>query len=299
MQRNRGFVSSRVSSWNGTSPLTRPRLLGPSFSLQYLIIAGGGSGMWTGSGGGAGGMLEGQSPFNSNTTYTATVGAGGPAGVFPADPVNATNSFFGSLIAIAGGSGLTHGALNGNPGGSGGGSPIKTTGPAAGVGGSGVRGQGFRGGNGFIDSGWLGVCGGGGGAGGVGFNAGSTSGTNGQGGPGRVSDITGTEVTYAGGGAGGDVNSSFGTTGGVGGGGRSNADAPGTAGTVNTGSGGGGGGFTGTYWQGGAGGSGIIVLRYSSVLTINLGAGLTGSTATVGADRVTTITAGTGNVSWS
>jgi hypothetical protein len=39
-------------------------------------------------------------------------------------------------------------------------------------------------------------------------------------------------------------------------------------------------------------------LRYSNTRTITIGAGLTGSTATVGADKVTTITAGTGNVSW-
>jgi hypothetical protein len=40
-------------------------------------------------------------------------------------------------------------------------------------------------------------------------------------------------------------------------------------------------------------------LRYPSVLTITIGAGLTGTTTTVGTDKVTTITAGTGNVSWA
>jgi hypothetical protein len=40
-------------------------------------------------------------------------------------------------------------------------------------------------------------------------------------------------------------------------------------------------------------------LRYGSGRTITIGAGLTGSTATVGSDKVTTITAGTGNVSWA
>jgi hypothetical protein len=33
--------------------------------------------------------------------------------------------------------------------------------------------------------------------------------------------------------------------------------------------------------------------------TITIGAGLTGSTATDGSHKVTTITAGTGNVSWA
>jgi hypothetical protein len=48
-----------------------------------------------------------------------------------------------------------------------------------------------------------------------------------------------------------------------------------------------------------AGASGVVILRYSSIYGITIGAGLTGSTATVGANKVTTITAGTGNVSWA
>jgi hypothetical protein len=51
--------------------------------------------------------------------------------------------------------------------------------------------------------------------------------------------------------------------------------------------------------QGGAGGSGIVILSYPTDYTITIGAGLTGSTATVGSSKVTTITAGTGNVSWA
>jgi len=42
-----------------------------------------------------------------------------------------------------------------------------------------------------------------------------------------------------------------------------------------------------------------VILRYENAFTITIGAGLTGSTAPDGAYRVTTITAGTGNVSWS
>jgi hypothetical protein len=73
------------------------------------------------------------------------------------------------------------------------------------------------------------------------------------------------------------------------------------SGTANTGGGGGGaGGQAGVgNGNGGAGGSGVVILRYSSVFTITIGAGLTGTTATVGANKVTTITAGTGNVSWA
>jgi hypothetical protein len=68
---------------------------------------------------------------------------------------------------------------------------------------------------------------------------------------------------------------------------------------VNTGGGGGGAGGNGTN-NGGAGGSGVVILRYlTSIGTITIGAGLTGSTATDGSHKVTTITAGTGNVSWA
>jgi hypothetical protein len=42
-----------------------------------------------------------------------------------------------------------------------------------------------------------------------------------------------------------------------------------------------------------------VILRYATDFTITIGAGLTGSTSTVGANKVTTITAGTGNVSWA
>jgi hypothetical protein len=73
------------------------------------------------------------------------------------------------------------------------------------------------------------------------------------------------------------------------------------AGTANTGGGGGGGGGQSGVGNGNgaAGGSGVVILRYPSEFTITIGAGLTGTTSTVGANKVTTITAGTGNVSWA
>jgi hypothetical protein len=90
--------------------------------------------------------------------------------------------------------------------------------------------------------------------------------------------------------------------GGTGGGGNSGTYdgtvAPG-AGTVNTGSGGGAASDSGGPHTGGAGGSGVVILSYSSSYTITIGVGLTGSTSTVGANKVTTITAGTGVVSWA
>jgi hypothetical protein len=69
----------------------------------------------------------------------------------------------------------------------------------------------------------------------------------------------------------------------------------GTSGTANTGGGSGGDGSSNA-----AGGSGIIIFRYPDTRTITIGAGLTGSTAAPsGGNKVTTITAGTGTVSWS
>jgi hypothetical protein len=47
------------------------------------------------------------------------------------------------------------------------------------------------------------------------------------------------------------------------------------------------------------GNAGVVILRYSNALTITIGGGLTGTTSTTGSDKVTTITAGSGNVSWA
>ena len=86
--------------------------------------------------------------------------------------------------------------------------------------------------------------------------------------------------------------------GGLGGGGTGgvNAGAAATAGTANKGGGGGGGGGVDV---GAAGGSGVVILRYPTAYTITIGAGLTGTTATDGSSKVTTLTAGSGNVSWA
>jgi hypothetical protein len=51
---------------------------------------------------------------------------------------------------------------------------------------------------------------------------------------------------------------------------------------------------------GGAGGSGVVILRYPDAYTIsNPGGGLTFTTATDGDDKVTTFTAGTGNIEFA
>ena len=69
------------------------------------------------------------------------------------------------------------------------------------------------------------------------------------------------------------------------------------SGTVNTGGGAGGSGRYPSNITGINGGSGIVILRYESSLTIsNPGGGLTFSTATLGSDKVTQFTQGTGTI---
>jgi hypothetical protein len=70
---------------------------------------------------------------------------------------------------------------------------------------------------------------------------------------------------------------------------------------VNTGSGGGGCSESTTGGtNGGNGASGIVILRYPDTKTILIGAGLTGTTSGAsGGYKRTTLTAGTGNVSWT
>ena len=84
-----------------------------------------------------------------------------------------------------------------------------------------------------------------------------------------------------------------------GGGGKGGDGTIAVAGTANTGGGGGGGGQT-IEFNGKSGGSGVVILRYLSSYTITIGAGLTGTeSAASGGYKRATITAGTGNVSWT
>lgn len=241
-----------------------------SLSCDYLVIAGGGSGgrsysvSQAGGGGGAGGLLAATSYGVTATPYTVTIGAGGASVSTQATPGNyGSNSVFGAITATGGGRGgesaNQNGALTGGSGGGGGG-----TGGGNTVGGSPVAGQGYAGGNGYGQN----EGGGGGGAGGAGFN-GNWDGESlgGTGGPGlnysAWASATGTGASgyYAGGGAG----SMYGS-GGIGGGGNStpNRFANASPGQINTGSGGG--GAPGNYaLTTGAGGSGIVIIRYPKV----------------------------------
>jgi hypothetical protein len=226
----------------------------PNYSVNYLVVAGGGSGVGNyGGGGGAGGLLASSATLTSGTAYTITVGAGGAA-ASTGTGNNGTNSIIAGIATATGGGGSSLGGA-GSAGGSGGGGG---SGSGAGTfsGGAATSGQGFAGGSGQTDAVTYRSAGGGGGASAVGGN-GNGSGNAGAGGAGASSSISGSAVTYAGGGGGGGTGT--GGAGGTGGGGAGSASTTGTSGTANTG-GGGGGGFGG--FTSGAGGSGIVVIAY-------------------------------------
>jgi len=248
-----------------------------SLSCDVLVVAGGGAGGGNGSngggGGGAGGIFYATSQTLS-TAQTVTVGAGGassPPTTSLAGP-SGSNSTFGSLTAAVGGGGGGFGAANGAGqsgvnGGSGGGSGGSPGGLATGGSstqtGTGGTGYGFAGGT--SNSNWASA--GGGGAGAVGASATSTeSAATGGAGLNTWSSwlyATGTGVSgyIAGGGGGGYTSSSAGGSGGGGAGGAYNSTVA-VSGVANTGSGGGGSTGAYNYNISGAGGSGIIIVRY-------------------------------------
>jgi hypothetical protein len=205
------------------------------------------------------------------------------------------NSVFGSLTAIGGGGGVTHGTTGaGQNGGSGGGASQVYTAATFCNPGLGTDGQGFMGGQTPIGvNDWPGGSAGGGGAGGPGQRGGANIQGYGNGGIGRnfpqFASIGGSPAGwFGGGGGGGEVSHGFITEGGIGGGGTGTPDAVGANGVANTGGGGAGGGYNGPYYQGGNGGSGIIIVRYT------LPVRATGGTITlVGNDVIHTFTSGT------
>jgi len=272
-------------------------------SIEYLVIAGGGGGAGSDTngagngGGGAGGYrssvvgensgrlssAESMLTITKSTNYSVSIGGGGSGGAQAnyTSGVAGTNSVFATITSIGGGNGT-----NGNQGGTGGSGGAGSYGASAR--GLGTAGQGFDGGL-VVSPAAPYHAAGGGGAGQQGGDAVGAS-SAGAGGNGIASSITGSSVYRAGGGGSGNINNSGYSAGGLGGGGTANGN-----GGTNLG----GGGAGGAGRAGGAGGSGVVILRYTSALTITLGAGLTGSTTTVGANKVTTITAGSGNVSWA
>ena len=318
----------------GAGPDSSAVTITTPIDVEYLVVAGGGGGGNDhGGGGGAGGYRSSVSGETTGgggsaesalllapaTGYTVTVGAGGAGGLANRDATaqgaSGANSVFSTITSTGGGYGAGQSnSGNGNGGGAGG-----SGGGAAGFGSqyltfgtrtaSPVQGNNGARGTNNSDAEWLDYHGGGGGgAGGAGITSAQSGNPRPSGGVGLSSSISGVSTFYAGGG--GAANSYNSSTdngyGGNGGGGAGSTNLlTGRPGTANTGGGGGagcrytadgGGGLSGTA---GSGGSGVVILRYPSHLTITLGAGLTGSTATVSSNKVTTITAGSGNVSWA
>ena len=240
--------------------------------VEYLVVAGGGSGGgdFGAGGGGAGGMLTGTISSLVDGSYTITVGAGGAASTtadYPGFGNDGNDSSFGTLIDATGGGGGGMRNSDGRNGGSGGGAGGSFTGPfddpISSSGGSGTAGQGNNGGNTVEtdSSGRIRTGGGGGGAGTVGSDSLSTT-VGGSGGTGLTSSITGTSTYYAGGGGGGS-GSGAGGAGGSGGGGTGDSTTTGapeaTSGTDGLGGGGGG---SANNAPSGAGGDGIVIIRY-------------------------------------
>jgi hypothetical protein len=241
-----------------------------TYSVDFLVIAGGaGGGAIGGGGGGAGGYRTSTQSVAPGTVITVTVGDGGAGG-----PNDVTKGTSGSNSSISG-SGLS---TITSAGGGGGGSEDSSfrNGVSGGSGGGGSRSTGTGGsgntpntspsqgnnGTGGSDSSPYFAGGGGGGAGGV--AGASLIGDGGAGGVGTSSSITGSSVQRSGGGSGGCASggSSPVATGG-GGRGAENGSSAGVSGTANTGGGGGGGGYTrpsGPGSAGGAGGKGVVIL---------------------------------------
>lgn len=261
-------------------------------NAEVLMVAGGGGGgagndAGSGAGGGgAGGVVysSGQTLFAGNF-YTAAVGAGGSAGTSGGgNGGTGANSLFSSITVAQGGgygaysTGSGNASAGGNGGSGGGAANWNANGTTSG--GTGTVGQGNNGGS-VTGAGGGRTGGGGGGAGTAGTN-GSTTGTSatGNGGNGTTAYnawhiATGTGVASAGsyyiaggGGGAGDSEGNAGT-GGAGGGapgrGYSNSGSKtADSGTVNTGGGGGGCVLLSGAGPmvGGAGGSGLIIVRY-------------------------------------
>ena len=236
--------------------------------VDALMVAGGGGGGADNSGGGgAGGMVVHTGINVSAQGYTITIGGGG-SGAYQSHgdggpyAVNGSNTTAFGYTATGGGRGGSAGGANATSGGSGGGGAGEAASP---TGGAGTSGQGNNGGNEANAGG-----GGGGGKGAVGQN-GNVRGTSlgGFGGAGAQNNYeTGSNQYYAAGGNGGNENGQFETqtsTNGIGGVSNPNASTRGTDGAANTGAGGGGctHDTTADSPAGGAGGSGVVVIRYA------------------------------------
>ncbi len=265
-----------------------------SNKVSYVVIAGGGSGGSSnggGGGGGAGGYREGKcssDPYTASPlaatpcsalpvsvqNYPICVGGGGPPASPPGSGVGiqgnpGSNSIFSTIVSAGGGGGggdVCNGTNPGLPGGSGGGGG---KGPCSGGAPFGTGdnppttpAQGFPGGQGGHPN--TNYGGGGGGATAVGGNGSGPTTIGGPGGAGATSSIDGTPTGRAGGGGGQAEGQPVPAQGqATCGGARGNqTNNPGIAATINTGGGGGGTDSSPSTAPTGAGGSGIVIIRY-------------------------------------
>lgn len=260
-----------------------------ALTCDYVVIAGGGSGGAHNSGGGGGGGVRStitatggggtlESPLSLIAqNYAVTIGAGG-TGVTDTVGVNGNNSIFATVTSTGGGGGGSQTTGTVGSGGSGGGGSINAAGgtrTASPV-------QGFNGGTGVGGSN---SGAGGGGAGQVGSAAGGGGGAGGNGVQITTTGLFGASYYWAGGG-GGSAYSAGGGAGGLGGagGGHSSAGNGGSAGgsgfsagsagsgsfngdggSAGSNTGSGGGGANRQSGTSGAGGSGIVIVRYAMV----------------------------------
>jgi hypothetical protein len=278
----------------GSFTVTNAAVCAANNVVSYMVVAGGGgggsgysispdTGNASGAGAGAGGFREYKSPVTPYTAspldgnpggtavtvsaqaYPITVGGGGAAPPAPGtEASDGSNSVFSTIISAGGGKGGAN-KRNGGTGGSGGGRGGESN-PGPGANGntpSVSPPQGNPGGSGGFTSPNYGA-GGGGGATAAGGNGSTT--VSGNGGAGATTSISASPTAYAGGGGAASYDSPI-TSGGTGGGGAGAKRTPEIAavsGTVNTGGGAGGGvgGAPSSLGNGGAGGSGIVIIRY-------------------------------------
>lgn len=288
---------SVLSQFTGGSSTLPFKVSPTAIPIEALVLGGGGGGgsysnstLICGGGGGAGRLVSLNGVLvNPGETFGITVGQPGTAGLYNSGvPIRAgsgQNSSIGILQAEGGGGGATNGTtLLSSGGGCGGGGAIAgDAGPPVlpstasynvnSLGSASITGSyGTSGGSGGVSYSPGGPYYNGGGGGGTsGFGVNGLPNSGGSGGPGTLSAITGINVYYGGGGGGaGYINNTAslvpGGLGGAGGGGNGagfnfGAYVPRTNGETNTGSGGGGATFTSTP-DGGAGGSGIVIIAY-------------------------------------